>query len=551
MSRIRYPSGPVTPHGCYHIRKGDIPSVSLTSPNGQIVIWLMGGESIPDPWAYPECVQLDRDGGLTGLIAPWETIEQQGATEDGSTFVDSVGGPMDVTAKVTVFGRDAKATRRTVRHLFEALDNKQQSELAWTTHEMGHWWALVRWQMRPPDKFSGTPTRQSWTLQLRSSSPYWQSYPDIATFGFEYSATTDTFTENRTVYRDLGENWPQLYDGDGGGYCFCDGNRAIWRDDPEDTWDTQSREVVNGPYKDFETTGDNQVVSMVLGAVPEWSLPESGANDLWARMGRNLDGTWDGNGVRARITLGRVTLTAFVDFEPVWTRTVRGLSLDYLLPIIPFIGDKWQLVAGYDDNPRLFKILRNGGEVLQHREIGTASLMGADYRGIGFGMKAAGALITQATPSTVRKISAGDNAAVAQSGFLARNNAGDQPAYDEYTLYGPGTFAIANGPNSTDMVEFGPLGVGEIAHIRTDPRRKAVFDYTGKTGAETPSAMFGKSPSDKLYRRMRGRFTSECAIPPKESGMRVRTHYVACSITGGNADSKIEAQLTPLRRYPQ
>ena len=54
-----------------------------------------------------------------------------------------------------------------------------------------------------------------------------------------------------------------------------------------------------------------------------------------------------------------------------------------------------------------------------------------------------------------------------------------------------------------------------------------------------------------MYRKLKGRFTSECAIPAKEAGMRVKTHMVKCGITGGNADSKILAQLTPLRRYPE
>lgn len=552
MTKLVYPAGPVTPHGKAYIRKGDLPMVSLISPNGQIIFWLMGGQAIADPYAAPESVQIDRDGGLTGLVPPWQSIEQQGATEDGSMFVDALYGPMDITAKVTAVGRDAKHTRRVVRHLFEALDAKLTSELGWMTHEMGYWWAPVRWQMRPPDKFSGTPTRQSWTLQLRANSAFWQSYPDIASFEFDYVDMTDTFDYDRSAERDCGPNWPQYYDGDGGGYCYTDGDRATWRDDPDDFFTTRSREVVNGPYKDFHTDTDNQVVNQVLGAIPEWSLPESGANDLWGRMGRNVDGTWDGNGIRARVTIGAIILTAFVDFSPVWTRTVRGFSLEHLGPIIPFFGDKWTLVCGYGDNPRLFKILRNGGEVLQHKEIGTASMLGADYRGVGFGMKAAGALLTQATPASSRKVSSGDNAAYTQSGFLARHNAGDQAAYDEYTLYGPATkFSIANGPGSSAMVDFGPLGVGEIAHIRTDPRRKGVFDYTAITGAETSPALFGASPSDTMYRKLTGRFTSECAIPPKAPGMRVQTHYVACSITGGNADSRILAQLTPLRRYPQ
>ena len=33
MTKIVYPAGPVTPHGKAHIRRGDLPMVSLMSPN--------------------------------------------------------------------------------------------------------------------------------------------------------------------------------------------------------------------------------------------------------------------------------------------------------------------------------------------------------------------------------------------------------------------------------------------------------------------------------------------------------------------------------------
>jgi hypothetical protein len=750
MTKIVYPAGPVTPHGKAHIRRGDLPMVSLMSPNGQIVLWLMGGQSIADPYAAPECVQINRDGGLTGLIPPWQSIEQQGATEDGSTFVDALYGPMDITAKVTAIGRDAQNTRRVVRHLFEALDVKQQSELGWMTHEMGYWWAPVRWQMRPPDKFSGTPTRQQWTLQLRANSAFWQSYPDLDEFGFLYEDMYDDFGINYSGAQNLGPNWPQLYAGNGVGYHYADGQHCAWSDDPDrlfftgtrrviagpykdystptdeqeisitfgnspqftlgsgaandiwarmgrnvdGSWDgngirarigwgyirlsvfrafdetvlasaltlfppiqdstftlkclagqrrfqmrvsgwplnlfnvtdtysmmggayrgvgfgmqggasvytqatpgkiryidvngeifenfntnyspgcgpnwplryegfndayirvhsqraewidnsgTETQVVVNGPYKDFETATDNQVVTMILGSHPQWSAQESGANDIWARMGRNEDGTWDGNGIRARCTRNRVTITAFSNFAEIWSRETK-------IAITPHPGDKWTLVAGYADDSRLFTVQRNGAKFFSVKELGTASHIGSNYRGIGFGVRAGGSSQTQATPAIVRRIAAGDNADFAQTGFLERHNAGDQPAYDEYTCYGPGTFSVANGPNSTDMVEFGPLAVGEIAHIRTDPRNKAVFDYSTITGAETPSALFGASPSDTMYRKLKGRFTTECAIPPKEPGMRVRAYSLKVSIRGGNADSKIMAALTPLRRYPQ
>jgi hypothetical protein len=750
MTKIVYPAGPVTPHGRYHIRKGDFPDVSLMSPNDQIVIWLMGGHAIPDPFLYPEVIHVTK---MSGLIAPWETIDQQGATEDGVSFVDALYGPTEVDVEVKLVARDAKHLRRLRRHLFECLDVKSQSEFGFMTHELGYWWAPIRWWKKPDNPESGPQQcTQTLTLRLRGDSGFWQSFPDLASFGFLYEDMKDEFEIDYSG--DLGPNWPQYYTGTGTGYHHTSAGLAAWVDDPDsifftgtkrviagpykdfDTptddqsvtiefanspefgtgdgaandvwvrmgrdadgnWDgngvrgrigwgyiqltrfvdfvettmaqtfellppiigekltltvtgrnfalirydifgapwlkisyneteavsrmgadyrgvgfgmqagsalitqatpasirqvytaagvldafstvyptdlgpnwplrysglndayiqsngadavwvdnsgTGSQEVVNGPYKDFETATDNQVVSMLLGSFPEWSVPEQGANDLWARMGRNPDGSWDGNGVRARIQTGAASLTCFVDFTPVWDRTVNGL-------IFPGIGTVATLVAGYTGSLRLFKIQIGGAAVLQYQEPTATSLVGPDYRGIGFGVRAAGALITQATPATVRRVTAGDNAEVTQSGFLKRHNGGDQDAYDEYTLYGPATkFLIANGPGSTDMIEFGPLAVGEIAHIRTDPRRKQVFDMSGGTETPVSPALFGASPTDNMARRMKGRFTTDCAIPAKEAGMRVPEYLVACAIQGGNADSRIDAALTPLRRYPQ
>jgi hypothetical protein len=540
VTKLVYPSGPVTPHGRFHIRKGDKPMVSLQSYNDQIIFWLMGGQAKADP-TRPECVQVT---GLKGLIPPWQTVDQQGATEDGVTFVDALYDPMEVELKVLVRGRDAKHCRRVMRHLIESIDVKQRSELGWMTHELGYWWASPRWFKSPPDDMLGHAAHQELTLVLRADNGFWQSYPDLDSFGFRYADVLDEFS---TAYPDsLGPNWPQYYDGDGGGYHYTASGLARWRDDPDDLFTTKSSEVVNGPYKDFHTATDNQVAKVVLGSFPEWSLPENGANDIWVRMNRNPDGTWAGDGVRARVQLGSAWLACYVNYEVVWNRVVRSPFF------IPGIGDHFTLVAGYEDKPRLFKILRGGAPILTFQEQGTTSQLGASHRGVGFGVRAAGALITQATPATVRRFEAGDNAVITQSGFLKMHNAGDQPGYPEITFYGPATkFEVANGPGSTDMVEFGPLGVGEIAHLRTDPRRKQVFDYTEPVGAEVTPALFGASPSDTMFRKLKGRFTADCVIPPKQPGMRVAEHLIACSIQGGDADSRIETQLTPLRRYPQ
>jgi len=539
---IRYPSGPPTPHACYTIREGQLPSVTLMSYNEQIAIELMGGLAMGDKFGSPESVQVK---DIRGLIPPWEHIEQRGAHEDGTTVVDTLYGPTEIDIDLELFARDAKHLRQLRRHLVESIDAKQRSELSWETPELGAWWAPVRWRVKPSNS-EGNPrhAHQSLQLNLMGDSAFWQSWPHITTFNFDYTGMTDTFTLNRTAQKDLGPNWPLRYDGDGGGYIYSNGDHAKWRDDPDDTWTTRSRSVVAGPYKDFETSSDNQVASMVLGSFPEWSVPETGANDLWVRMGRNSNGTWNGNGVRMRCTTSWVGIQAFVNFNMVWERG-RGFL------VTPFPGDKWSIAAGFPGNPRLFKVYRNGGVFLEYKESGTQSLLGADYRGIGFGVRAAGALITQATPAIVRKISAGDNNTQTQSGFLSFCNAGDQSAYPEFTVYGPATkVEIANGPGSTEMVEIKDLGEGEIMHIRTDPRRSGVFDYTPRTGNETSPALFGAKPTDTMYRKLKGRFNHDVQIPGKQPGMRVAEHLIKVSIAGGNADSAVMGQITPLRRRP-
>ena len=137
---IVYPSGVAGPHAMYHVRKGDLPMVSLVSPNHQIILWLMGGLAMADPMA-PESVQVT---SITGLMAPWEFIDQQGATQDGVSFVDALYGPTDINVDVVLTARDAKHLRQLRRHVHECLDAHKQSEFGWATPEMGYWWAPIR-----------------------------------------------------------------------------------------------------------------------------------------------------------------------------------------------------------------------------------------------------------------------------------------------------------------------------------------------------------------------------------------------------------------------
>lgn len=571
---VRFPSGPITPHGAYEVLHDRIPQMVLRSYDDTVVFNLLGGLAIADKVNAPERVEVK---DLKGLIPPWRTIDQKGATQDGTTFIDALYDPIEVELGVRIKGRNPAQCRRVGRYLMDSIDAKKQSELSWFTHDLGRWWAPIRWFRTPVDPVGGIRnSTQELSLRLRADNGFWQSYPSVDQFLFSYEDMTDTFTGDFTSAHTLGPNWPQLYDGDGGGFCQSNGDQAVWFDDPDDTWLTLSREVINGPYKDFETNTDNQVINIVFGSMAEWAVFDEGFNDIWGRMGRDGSGDWDGNGVRVRIGFGFIRLSYFVNFDETILREF-GL-FDFQTWIPPFPGEKFTLVCGYEGDPRMFKIMRNGSDLITVKETGTGSLIGADYRGIGFGMRAGAALLTQATPAAIRKISAGDNSAVSQEGFLTRYNVGDQDAWDTFLCTGPGTFKFWDGQAAgiDEYVQFGPLLAGQHMFIRTDPRKYGVVDMTSippspqdlnfwqeairaflsfATGNNvTPlqteiESLFGIAPPQgNPYSLLQGRFSRP--IPAKSPGRVAQPYHVKVAIDDGNADSKIEASMTPLRRMP-
>lgn len=569
------PSGRVTPHGWYHIVKGDIPMMRLTAFDDSVKIYMLGGYAIPDPYLSPECVYVVRDG-LKGLIPPWKHIMQKGATQDGATHIDALLDPIEVQLTVNCVGRNAKHTRRVHRYLIDSLDAIRQSKLEFFDTEAGHWWADVRWfQGGQADAVAAirSGSSQRVTLRLQADIGCWKSHDHADAFAFTYDAMTDSFSVDHRPTKNLGDV-PQYYTGPGGGFCTSYNDQMTWWDDPEHGFGTQPRRVINGPWPDFDTDTDNQVITQTHSGFQEWSFPDSGRNLLGGRMNRKPDGTWAGDGVF--VEYGAMYMRLFYTVNFVET-TLRSWPL--AIPIGPLPSEKITLVCGTEADPRTFKVLRNGLEILSVKESGTGSALGAAHRGIGNGMFAAGALISQATPSSIGKLSAGDNSEVAQTGFLKRINVGDQKMYDDYFLTGPGTFKIYDGPNSDEFVEFGPLLPNQRVMLRTDPRvnttlvqdltsvppspqeldlfQEAVEKFMSFAGMNNTAfeaqieSLFGiRAPQGNLYKYLKGRFSENAAIPPKSPGALAQTYHVKVSIDGGNADSQIIASGTPLRRYP-
>lgn len=562
-----YPSGETTRLGRQMLLDGMIPKWTYTGADRTFHI--QGGEA----------PMLGVQDGI--ILQSYEDpspdfkhIDAQGAREDGVTWTDTVYGPMVISTILEAGASTPEGLSRVVSDWKAANDPKTLGRLEYFTPEMGLWWADVRlgegsWG----DRISAEPRmrlKRIITQDWRNDFAFWRSADSTSTFGFAYESTRDDFDTDNTATQNLGAAWPQTYTGTGGGYATSKNGLAYWVDDPDDDFNTAAREVVNGPRTGFNTATDNQVIQMDLGSMPEITFPDGAENHIWGRMGRDGSGNWNGYGIKLQIGWGLIKLSRFNNFVET-TMHQRPI----LVP--PNWNDKFTLVCGFADNPRRFKVLRNGFEILSHTETGTGSALGAAYRGIGFGMRAGSAPITQATPATVRKVSAGDNATVTQSGFCPLTNLGDQPGWPRYLCYGPGTFEFSNGPGTTDMIKFGPILEGQVVLIDTRPRWRSVVDLTpGSLPVQvlTPEqkllqtliklvtfnqvppllswfeSLFGiRPPQGVLYSLLQGRFSRP--IPGVPQPTDAVTSQIAVKITGGNAMSRVVATVTPLRRWPE
>ena len=560
---ITYPPGEITPNQARRLLEGKEPQISYRAYDDSATFHLMG--PLAPIAGVQEGLTIARES-IKGLIPTWQTLDQAGANQDGVTFNDAVYQPAEIDMMVEAQGLTPEGTRRVIRDWVASWDAHQQGELSVFTQENGLWWAPVRWLKAPTDPLMRAQSlRQRFLWTCRIDDAFWRTFDSVSSYGFDYNDMTDTTFGGVATSSGLGANWPLYYTG-ASGVIASTGTQAVWKASGSAT-----RQVVCGPYKNFSTATDNQVVNIVLAGFPGASLPESSYNDIWGRMGKDGSGNWNGNGVRARFGVGYVELARFNSFSPT-VLTSRPL----IIP--PAVGEKWTLVCGYEGSARTFRVMRDGIEVLSHVESGTGSVVNSSHRGIGFGMQASAGVagLTQATPAPVRKISSGVNASSTQEGFVSLTNVGDVEAWPRYLLYGPGYFSLGNGPSATEHVEFGPLLPNQVVLIETEPRRRSVVDVSPTAPAaqqyspfqnliralvsfasngnippllEQFESLFGiLPPQGNLYSYLNGRFTNP--VPAKSPGEGPTTSQIYVNIQNGNASSKIVAALTPRRRWP-
>lgn len=575
VERRTYPAGPATLLGQELMLEGTDPLIMLTTSDRRVTFYLSGGLA-PFP-GHQDGLQLVE---MSTPTPEFTNLYHQGARQDGRTYGgDTVYDGMEMHAILAATATTADGLSDVVAEWVAANNPRQLCRLEWFTPKSGLWWCDVRLDKRWIDRLQRSPRRmkkQVLTNVWMNEQAFWSSVDSTSTFAFDYADFIDTFNyDTRETGGGLGDDWPLYYGPTTPkGYIYADGSQARWKDDPDDWIGTDTQEVVCGPYKDFHTATDNQVVSIVLGGFQEWSFPDQGANDIWVRMGRNPDGSWNGDGYRLRMQGHWLKLSRFKSFSQtvLWQRPM-------LFP--PFYGEKWTLIAGTPANPHQFRILRfNGAPAGTFTENPADALIGPENRGVGFGMQAGAALLTQATPASVRKISAGDNATVTQEGWLNLTNIGDQDGWPQFLFHGPGSLEISNGPGG-DMISFAktdPLRDGQVVLISTHPRYRHIVDLTPDhvdtsqpltapqklvkelvrlvSMGQVPPALqwlqsvFGIAPPQGvLYSLLDGRF--DRPIPGVPQPRDAKTSKIAVRVTGGNASTRVVASLTPMRTWPE
>ena len=571
----RYPANPITPHGSYWFLSGKKPMMTYRSYDGTSVFHLMGGMAIPDMVNAPESIRILE---MSGLVPPWVPIEQKGATQDGVSFIDALYDPIDADMVVEARGKTPARTAALIRDWIAAWDAKQPGELSFFDQYAGRWWAPVRWTRNPVDKFKGGKfTRQMFTWPFKSHDAFWRSYDNVFEFRFGSAELEEDFD-------DLAD-WTLHYSGSGNGTMVVAPSRTgllatiLGPGRNQVTWqlgnNDQGRTVV-AQRTGFTLGSDHQLVYMRLGSFPAWSFWDEAYNDIWVRMSNT--GTPGDNGVRLRIQRHSLELSYFED-------GVETTMCSRPLVVPPIPGETWCVAAGIGERilgeeraSRTFTVSRGVfglAPAMVFVERGTASPMGPGYRGVGFGMESGTGLARELPPASVRKFWAKDNTTQTQSGMLRRINMGDQPMWDRYTLHGPGMFHIGSGPGSTDMVAFGPLERGQVVQLRTDPRKRGVVDLTSVAGSpqqqkwwekaledflsfaagnnssplqEEILSVFGIRSPTNMYSLIDGRFTRP--IPAKPAGDRAKVYNVLVQVVNGDADTRIIAAGTPLRRWP-
>lgn len=573
-SPVTYPEGTISQWGINQALKNEMPWITYIGVDGSI--FYLAGPCAPVPGAQ-NGVALTKH---MGLMSPFELLKLQGARQNGSTWTDTMYDSGEIMLGLEASGTTPQGIRDVLRQWISAWDPevgnngfpKQLGKLSVFTPDLGEWWANVRLAKNLSDvmdkdyTFSG---KQTLTWEVHNDDAFWYSVDSTSQFEVDFNSEAFRMAGLANNTAALGNGWTQLYDQTGfGTYGLRDGAGQWLNTSGSDT------NVINIAPSTSDTA--NQVATIqlappILAHLFYLNFP-FGTNDVWVRLNTSPAASYSAvTGVRLRVGVGTIELACFVN----GTKTT---FFKLYLQAPPLWDEKFTVVAGTDNDPYEFKVLRNGIQIHSYTDSKHVSQIGASYEGWGFGA-GCGTNASVILPPPIGAWWARDNTTQEQTGFMPLTNMGDIEAWPRYLCYGPGTFTFGNGPNSiVNKVTLGPLYDGQIVLVTTDPRFRSVVDLT-PTQVVTPASFltevndfienlksyannyntppllaqfesaFGVlPPQGNLYSSMTGRFTNP--IPRSYYGQPLTTSYIPVSITNAAPNSKIIAAITPRRRWP-
>ena len=128
---------------------------------------------------------------IKGLHGPFKHVDQQGAHQDGVTYLDSPYDAAEVDMTISVFGRDQVGRRRAYRRWLASWEPKKLGRMWWFTADMGHWWMDMRLLQEPRDVIkAGDALSQQYAWAGRGDFPFWVSFDSMSTKLIASNATT-------------------------------------------------------------------------------------------------------------------------------------------------------------------------------------------------------------------------------------------------------------------------------------------------------------------------------------------------------------------------
>lgn len=112
-------------------------------------------------------------------------------------------------------------------------------------------------------------------------------------------------------------------------------------------------------------------------------------------------------------------------------------------------------------------------------------------------------------------------------GVLQIPNPGDHSGYPEYTMPGPGTYSIQDGPDG-EMLELPPVPAGRTMYVNTHPQKLTIRTYDSVTGLDERLAW--KGMKTKRFRKY---------LKPRSM------NKISVKVEGGNANSQVFCSLVP------